>query len=150
MDVTAGLDAPRPAADVFPHVDVLDGYPTWMEMVHRADRQPDDPGAPPAWLVELRARLGPLARSKRLRMVRTVHDPAGGRVRFERRELDGRSHAPWVLDVTVSGAAGGSRVEMHLHYGGRLWTGGVMERALAEQIEAGRERLLSQLRDGAA
>jgi hypothetical protein len=36
----------------------------------------------------------------------------------------------------------GSRLDMHLHYGGALWTGGVMERVLGEQIVAGRERLL--------
>lgn len=150
MDVTAGLDAPCAPAAVFPHVEVLDAYPAWMEMVHRAERHDDAGAGEPSWQVELRARLGPLARSKRLRMVRTVHDPLAGRVRFERRELDGRSHAPWVLDVTVSEVEGGSRLEMHLHYGGRLWTGGVMERALTEQIEAGRGRLLSRLRDGAA
>jgi hypothetical protein len=34
---------------------------------------------------------------------------------------------------------------MHLHYGGRLWTGGVMERVLTDQIEAGRERLTALL-----
>jgi len=36
----------------------------------------------------------------------------------------------------------GSRLEMVLHYGGALWTGGVMEKVLADQIVAGRERLL--------
>jgi hypothetical protein len=34
---------------------------------------------------------------------------------------------------------------MHLHYGGTLWTGGIMERVLADQIEAGRGRLLVML-----
>ena len=31
---------------------------------------------------------------------------------------------------------------MHLHYGGRLWTGGALERVLADQITSGRQRLL--------
>jgi hypothetical protein len=30
---------------------------------------------------------------------------------------------------------------MHLHYGGALFTGGVLERVLGEKIEAGRSRL---------
>jgi hypothetical protein len=75
-------------------------------------------------------------------MVRTVHDPAVHRVRFERRELDGRRHSRWVLDAQVDEHAGGSALQMRLHYGGRLWTGGVLERALSDQIEQGRERLL--------
>ena len=36
----------------------------------------------------------------------------------------------------------GSRLDMRLHYGGALWTGGVMEKVLADQIVAGREKLL--------
>ena len=34
---------------------------------------------------------------------------------------------------------------MHLHYGGALWAGGLMERVLADQIVAGREQLLRLL-----
>jgi hypothetical protein len=34
-----------------------------------------------------------------------------------------------------------STLTMHLHYGGSLWTGGVLERVLADQITSGRERL---------
>jgi hypothetical protein len=47
------------------------------------------------WDVELRARLGPLARSKRLRMVRTVRDPETFTATFERDQADGRNHSPW-------------------------------------------------------
>lgn len=143
VDVAAGLDAPCAASIVFRHVDELTDYPAWMSLVHRAEPVGGDGDGRPVWTVELRARVGPLARSKRLRMVRTLHDPHTGRVRFERHEADGRSHAPWVLDVRVADVADGSRLDMHLHYGGRLWTGGVMERVLADQIEAGRERLLA-------
>jgi hypothetical protein len=145
VDVDAGLDAPCDAATVFARVDELHDYPAWMSLVHRAEPLGDDGDGRPMWQVELRARVGPLARSKRLRMVRTLHDPDGGQVRFERAEADGRTHAAWVLDARVSESAGGSRLDMHLHYGGRLWTGGVMERVLADQIEAGRERLTALL-----
>ena len=52
--------------------------------------EPDD--GRPAWRVELRARVGPFARSKQLRMVRTVYEPE--RIaRFERIEDDERDHA---------------------------------------------------------
>ncbi|MFM2184117.1 MAG: hypothetical protein RJB61_2411, partial [Actinomycetota bacterium] len=140
--VHAAVDAPCDATRLFSLIDDLAIYPSWIELVHGASVDtPDRDG--PAWRVELRARIGPLARSKRLRMVRTEHRPADGTVVFERRETDGRQHAPWILRAAVTpGPDGsGSTVQMHLHYGGALWTGGVLERALSEQISSGSERL---------
>lgn len=146
MDVTASLDAPCPPADLLVLVDDLATYPKWLDLVHRAEpEQPADGAsdAPPSWRVDLRARLGPLARSKRLRMTRTVHDLDRGEIRFERDELDGRRHAAWILTANVDDVPGGSRLTMHLHYAGKLWTGGVLERVLNDQILQGRARLLA-------
>jgi hypothetical protein len=75
-------------------------------------------------------------------MVRTLRDASAHRVRFERDQADGRRHSPWILDAWIDEREGHSTLTMHLHYGGGLWTGGVMERVLAEQIKSGRERLL--------
>jgi len=133
-------------------VDRLDHYPSWMPLAHRVEPATPDPAdteGRPAWEVELRARVGPLARSKRLRMVRTTHDPGRREVVFERIETDGRRHSPWVLRATIHDAPTGSRLEMHLHYGGALWTGGLMERVLADQITAGRARLLERIASAA-
>jgi hypothetical protein len=74
-------------------------------------------------------------------MVRTARDPVGRTVTFERAELDGRRHAPWVLRAVVT-EGDGSELDVHLHYGGRLWSGGVLERVLADSITDGRQRLL--------
>ena len=145
MDVTASLDAPCAPDRLFALVDRLDDYPAWMPLAHRVGAAEPDADGRPAWDVELRARVGPLARSKRLRMVRTTHDAATGTAVFERNETDGRRHSPWVLRATVSGEGTGSRLDMHLHYGGGLWTGGLMERVLADQITAGRSRLLDKI-----
>lgn len=145
MDVAASLDAPVSAERLFAFVDELTGYPEWMPLAHKVGIAGHDAEGRPVWDVELRARVGPLARSKRLRMVRSVHDSTDGRVRFERQEDDGRRHSPWVLDARVVAVDTGSRLEMNLHYGGALWTGGVLERVLAEQITAGREQLLALL-----
>ena len=146
MDVVATLDAPCDVATLFAHVEDLDGYPRWLEIVPRAvavEPHPADVG--PAWLVDLRGRLGPFARSKRLRMVRTVHEP-GTQVQFERVEHDGRQHSPWVLTAAVeplpTGSSPGSRLTMRLHYGGSLF-GPVLERLLADEIERSRPRLLA-------
>jgi hypothetical protein len=96
------------------------------------------------WIVELRAKLGVLARSKRLRMTRTVCE-APRLVVFERREQDSRRHSEWVLRATVSTTATGAKLETNLHYSGSLFTGGMLERALNEQIATGREKLIQQL-----
>lgn len=144
MDVTADLDAPCPTAQLFSWVATLERYTRWLDIVAKAvpaDPHPDDTG--PAWQVDLRGRLGPLARSKRLRMVRTTFEEPT-RVTFERVEQDGRDHSPWVLDATVAElvAGEGSRLTMRLHYGGSLW-GPVLERLLGDEISKSRERLLA-------
>lgn len=144
MDVIATLDAPCAADALFSWVDDLGKYPAWLDIVPRAQvaaPHADDDG--PAWSVDLRGRLGPFARAKRLRMVRTVHEP-DHRVRFERREHDGRDHSPWVLEATIVPTATGSALTMHLSYGGRLWMP-VLDRLLTEEIERSRPRLLAHL-----
>ena len=72
---------------------------------------------------------------------RTPVDPAPHLVLFERAEADGKQHSKWVLRAEVVERPGGSTLHMHLHYGGGLWTGGVLERVLADQITNGRGRL---------
>ncbi len=136
------LDTSGPVERLRPWVSDLDRYPDWLSIVPRAERDASDgssgAAARPAWAVELRAKLGPLARSKRLRMERTVDDP--GHVRFERAEVDGKDHSAWVLDAQVEAVEGGSRLTMRLHYGGALG-GGVLERLLTEEIESSKPRL---------
>ncbi|MGI9645299.1 MAG: SRPBCC family protein [Ilumatobacteraceae bacterium] len=149
MEVERRLVAPRSAADVFPYVDDLGVYPTWMRLAHEVEAVESGPGEDLAWDVEIRAQVGPLARSKRLRMVRTLHDrPAS--VAFERAETDGRTHAPWTLRadlVPVDGDDASTELVMTLRYGGNLWTGAVLERVLDDQVRLGSERLLELLTD---
>ena len=144
MDVHASLAAPCDADTLFSLVDDLALYPGWVDLVHRAEPLSTgewDVVSDAVWQVELRARLGPLARSKRLRMKRTEHDVVAHHVVFARTEADARRHSAWVLTADVKPAAAGSALTMHLHYGGALWTGGVLERALADQITNGQARL---------
>ena len=142
MDLDAALVAPCPPEQLFAWVEDLRRYPEWLEIVTRAE--PLDAGA---WAVDLRGRLGPLARSKRLRMVRTRHEAPSG-VRFERAEVDGRDHSPWVLEADVAAHPDGSELTMRLHYGGGLF-GPVLERVLRDEIERSRLRLLALASDPA-
>jgi hypothetical protein len=142
VDITAVFDAPCTPAKLFVWVDDLARYPDWLDIVPRAvsvGTHPDDDR--PAWSVDLRGRLGPFARAKRLRMVRTASEP-GRHARFERIEHDGREHSVWVLDAVIEETSDGSRLTMGLHYGGRLWMP-VLDRLLADEIERSRPRLLA-------
>lgn len=141
MRTSATLDAPCPPGVLFAHVESLDRYPAWMSLVHAATATEAGVDGSPAWSVELRTHLGPLARSKRLRMVRTTLVPDRS-ARFERRELDDRRHSPWELNAAVEPTDEGSRLVMELMYGGSLWTGGVLQRILDDEIRQGSARLL--------
>lgn len=139
MDVVAELEAPHPPGVVWAVVSDLGTYPKWLDIVPRADANEDG-----SWTVDLRARLGPFARSKRLRMVRTTTE-AGAVAVFERQELDGRQHAPWVLRAELADAGvAGTHLTMRLHYGGSL-LGPMLQRMLGETIERSRPRLLALL-----
>jgi hypothetical protein len=145
VELTRDVAVAGPAPEVFALVDDLGEYPGWMDLVHDVELDPLAAADRPAWDVELRAHVGPFARSKRLRMARVVHDPPH-RVVFERAEVDGRSHAPWTLDARVepSDRPGDVVVTMHLHYGGSLWTGAVLQRVLDDHVVRGAANLVAQ------
>lgn len=145
MHTTESIVVTAARPDVFAAVERLDAYPAWLPLVHAAEPDvaaPADGG--PAWTVELRAKVGPLARSKRLRMVRVENVP-DRLVVFSRAEVDGRQHADWRLRAELADVAGGTELTMHLAYGGTLWTGGVLERVLDDQIRQGRAGLQALL-----
>ena len=139
IDVRASFDAEVSEVVLFDVIRDLGTYPKWLEIVHFAEAVDGEDGLQ-VWNVELRAKIGPFARSKRLRMVRT-QDQSPRVVVFERREKDGKTHAPWVLRSEVSGANEKSALKVHLHYGGSLFDGGIVERVLADQIESGKAKL---------
>ncbi len=119
---------------LFQQVATLDRYPPWMRLVHRVTPLEPDEGRP-AWWVELRAKVGPFARSKQLRMVRTVFEPVR-RVRFERVQHDDRDHAQWILtaDVAEESYPVGTLLTMHLEYTGELWSASVLGRILNDEV----------------
>jgi len=123
------------ASDVVrPFVADLTKYPEWMPLVHSAVAIGDD-----VWDVELRAKVGVFARSKRLRMRRTLNTDT--LYVFERDEDDGRRHSPWMMRVSLTPSDSGSTVAIDLSYGGNLWTAGVLDRVLASQVDAGKVAL---------
>ena len=136
--VTLFIEGATPA-ELFAHVETLDRYPPWMRLIHRVEGVEPDHGRP-AWRVELRARVGPFARSKSLRMVRTVYE-AEHLARFERVQDDERDHAEWVLTAWVEEADGGTRLVTELRYGGKLWGSAILEKVLEDEIKRGKAAL---------
>jgi hypothetical protein len=158
VDLSADLTAPCAPSELFGWIDDLAQYPSWMGLVHRAEAV-ESRGGRPRWDVELRAKVGPFARSKRLVMARTVCTP-DVEVVFERDETDGRQHSMWRLsarvaqldqdvdegvDQTEDHGSTTSTLVMQLHYGGSLWTGGIVERVLHDEIVRSRDRLVSRI-----
>jgi len=161
MQIERHTSVPGPPERAFALVDDLGVYPTWMDLVHDVE-EVDPTGALRTWNVELQAQVGPFARSKRLRMVRVVHDQER-RVVFERAEVDGKRHSPWILSAALdpesseeSGPAGAmtrltmTRLTMTLTYGGNLWTGAVLQRVLDDHVERGAAALSALLSEPGA
>lgn len=141
MDLYGRADLAHAPARVFEAVADLATYDEWLGIVAGVTPAPADAqDAGPAWYVELGARLGPLRRTKRLRMVRTVHE-ADSRARFERHEHDDRAHSPWILTATVEPAgAEETHLRMDLHYGGAGWLPG-LDLVLRQEIRRAGGRL---------
>ncbi len=148
MKIERDTLVPGPPERAFALVDDLSAYPAWMDLVHDVEETaPTDDLR--TWNVELQAQVGPFARSKRLRMVRVAHEQ-DRRAVFERDEIDGRRHSPWVLAATLDAEAcdaGHTRLTMTLTYGGNLWTGAVLQRVLDDHIERGAAALSALLAD---
>lgn len=115
----------------------LTTYEHWLDLVDRvevADSADGDAG--PAYEVTLIAKIGPFARRKRLRMVRSDSGTDGAT--FERREVDGRDHSSWILGAHASEGEP-TTVTMRLAYGGGLWSDaleGVLENQVAGAVDA--------------
>lgn len=151
-------ETPAAPGELFEIVNDLSTFPRWIEVVHNVDQAeslettgPDGSSFEPTWWVTLRAQLGPLARSKRLRMRRAVSIPPtgddNGLVRFERAETDGRDHAEWTMEVTVGANASSepngdqSWARCRLYYGGAMWT-----KLLEGQLDTVADRSTDRLR----
>jgi hypothetical protein len=139
MDIRVDVDLACSVKDLLPLINDLGQYPRWMGLVHAVVPEADNQ----AWQVELRGKIGPFARSKRLRMVQ-VETSSAEHLRFERAEVDGRSHSAWVLEAKVSqkdaAIPSTTTLNMTLQYSGRLFSS-VVERALHDEIEASKQRL---------
>lgn len=147
MHQTIKADISADPQQVMEIVSDLSTYPEWLDLV--ATATPDDSGhvaegtaahseTCPAWLVTIRAKIGPFSRSKKLRMVRTHQSDS--EATFERRELDGRQHSAWVMASTVSEGPSGARLKIDLRYDGGLWSAPV-EAILSGVTSSAGERL---------
>lgn len=138
MKLTSDLLVDAPPAAVVDVLADLSTYPAWNDLVSSAEAMEelaDDAG--PAWRTTLTAKVGPFARSKQLRFVRTVLETdeatSATTISFSRSEDDDRSHAAWTMECSISPEGTASRVHLTLAYGGSLWVpalGSVLDGAI--------------------
>ena len=140
MNYSSSVDVPVQGEVIRPFVEDLSAYPSWMPMVHHVVAISDD-----VWNVELRAKVGVFARSKALRMRRTINED--NVIVFEREENDNKQHSPWVMRVSLSPSEIGTNVTIDLSYGGNLWSAGILDRVLASQVAAGKAGLARAVRN---
>lgn len=132
------IDTDATSEQLFGVLSDLSLYPQWLDLVDEAHYSDDVEGSErPAWNVTLRAKLGPFARSKKLRMERTITEPTS-HVRFERSEVDDREHSAWTMDALITeNANAGASVEIQLTYGGELWSKALEAVLMAHVNDAG-------------
>lgn len=148
MDLRATATLPCTAERARTELEVLDHYPAWLTIVQSvrpAQADSSDPG--PAWWVDLGARIGPLRRTKRVRMARTAGGP--DHVRFDRRQIDGRAHSAWVLEAQWEEEPGGAAatfLTVSLHYGGSTPVP-LLEAVLGREVRKAADRLTGRVTD---
>lgn len=148
MKIEVVHDLSATPEDVLVWVSDLDQFPVWTNVLHSVEREPGSGEPEQAWKVELRGKIGPFARSKRLRMVR-VPTRSPLHVRFERREVDELDHGEWRFDVQVLPIDNGEKTHLTVvfEYEGRLWSIAV-ERLLRDEIESSKRRLTAVVLEG--
>ncbi len=138
MQTQVTVDVAAQGSEVFAVMADLSNYRELIPLVHSVKQVASS--EPWLWEVELRAKVGPFARSKKLTMTRTVNE-SPNRLVFARHETDNRDHAQWTLSVDITDAGAATQISLHLLYGGRLWTGGVLEKILHDNIAVGAANL---------
>lgn len=151
MKLTSDLLVDAPPAAVVDVLADLSTYPAWNDLVSSAEpleQLADDAG--PVWRTTLTAKVGPFARSKQLRFVRsalnTDDETSVTTISFSRSEDDDRSHASWTMECSISPEDSSSRVQLTLAYDGGLWVpalGSVLDGA----IERSTRRLPSYVQE---
>ena len=141
MKRTIEIRVNAPVEKVFETLRDLVIFQTLLGFVDSVEPEtPESDSELAAWQVTLRARIGPLSRMKRLRMVRTK-DNANSHIIFSRQETDGKEHADWVLNIgLISLGAKEATITIEISYRGKLWNGSV-DKALQSHIESAQKKL---------
>ena len=141
MKRTIEIRVNAPVEKVFETLRDLIIFQTLLEFVDSVEPETSESDSElAAWQVTLRARIGPLSRMKRLRMVRTKNI-TNSHIIFSREETDGKDHADWTLKIGLSSLdAKESTIALEIAYGGKLWSGSV-DKALYSEIESAQKKL---------
>lgn len=150
MNVEASFEAPCTPELLFSIVEDLGNITPWLDLLGGAEPSPADPAdTGPAWGATFAIKLGPLTKTKDVRLVRIVHSPQADVV-YERHEVpvEGRDVAQiamWRLTMTVSPTDAGSALHVHVFYGGDA-LGDMAEGILTKELNKSRPALLKEIK----
>lgn len=150
MNVEADFEAPCPPELLFSIVEDLAEISPWLDLL--GDAVPCSPAQGdigPAWDSTFAIKLGPLTKTKDVRLVRIVHK-APSEVVYERHEVpvEGRDPsqiAMWRLTLKVRPVDSGSRLDVHVFYGGDA-LGDMAEGILTKELKKSRPALLKEVK----
>lgn len=115
VEQTINIELITEAGIVFDVVSDLQTYPFWLDIVDKVTPDGED-----AWIVTLTAKIGPIKRSKKLRMIKSTDGMA---TTFIRQETHGRDFSIWKMHSTVTPVStNSSELTIELLYDGPYWS----------------------------
>lgn len=133
LNVASSLD------NVFTALRDLETYTEWLSFIDSIEKV-EIQGEDQSWIVVLRSQLGPFARMKKLRMVKSS-EHLGRSVCFSRSEVDAKEHSSWDLEVSCSSLDdANTKVALTVSYGGKFWSR-PLETAFNSHVEEAKTRL---------
>ncbi len=150
MNVEATFEAPCEPELMFSLMEDLENITPWLDLLGGAERTTADPSdVGPAWDATFAIKLGPLTKTKDVRLVQIVHEPYE-KVVYERHELpiegkDASQIAMWRLTMKVSPTDTGSLLYVHVFYGAEA-LGDMAEGILTKELNKARPALLEEIK----
>lgn len=150
MNVEESFDVPCAPEVLFAITEDLANISPWLDLLGAAvPASPDPSDVGPAWDATFVVKLGPLTKTKDVRLVRIEHEPYKSVV-YERHEIptegkDPSKIAMWRLTLKVSPTNDGSSLFVNVFYGGDA-LGDMAEGILTKELNKSKPALLKEVK----
>lgn len=150
MNVEESFEAPCSPEVLFAITEDLANISPWLDLLGDAKpASPDPSDVGPAWDATFVVKLGPLTKTKDVRLVQIEHEPYKSVV-YERHEIptegkDPSKIAMWRLTLKVSPTNEGSSLFVNVFYGGDA-LGDMAEGILTKELNKSKPALLKEVK----